>query len=67
MDSVVLSWILRTTTIELQVIVRERGGTTRQARIAIEEQFINNHEAHALWQAEPQDKYLCHLCFISFS
>src|SRR6266540_5202736 len=31
MDSVVLSWIVGTITVELQDIVREHGGTARQA------------------------------------
>src|SRR6266508_3714854 len=37
MDSVVLSWILGTITVELQDIVRERSGTAHQAWLAIED------------------------------
>jgi hypothetical protein len=47
MDSVVLSWILETITIKLKV-VRERGSTARQAWVAIEEQFLRNHDAHVV-------------------
>jgi hypothetical protein len=48
MDSVVLSWILETVTVELQDIVRECGGTALQAWVSIEEQFLGICEAHAL-------------------
>jgi hypothetical protein len=48
MDSVVLSWILETVTVELQDIVRECGGTALQAWVSIEEQFLGICEAHSL-------------------
>jgi len=48
MDSFVLSWILGTLTVELQDIVREAGGTARQAWIALESQFWGNRETRAL-------------------
>jgi hypothetical protein len=37
MDSVVLSWILGSVTVEPHDVVHERGGTARQAWVAIEE------------------------------
>lgn len=49
MDSVVLSWILETIVVELQYVIREHGGTARQALVAIEVQFIDNREARALY------------------
>ena len=48
MDSVVLSWILGTLTVELQDVVREAGSTARQARVALESQFWGNRETRAL-------------------
>ena len=36
MDSVVLSWILRTLTVELQDVIREAGGTAHLAWVALE-------------------------------
>jgi hypothetical protein len=54
MDNVVLSWLFDTLTIKFQDIVRQRGGTTRQVWLAIEEELINRkdgalHLNAALW------------------
>jgi hypothetical protein len=48
MDSVVLSWLLGTFTIDLQETTRARDRTAQQLWVAHEEQFLSNHEAHAL-------------------
>ena len=48
MDSVVLSWILGTLTVELQVVVREAGGTAHHVWVALESQFWGNRETRAL-------------------
>lgn len=48
MDSVVLSWILKTVTIELHDVICMCGDTTRKVWVAIEEQFLGNREARAL-------------------
>jgi hypothetical protein len=47
MDSVVLSWLHGTITIELQDIIRDQTDTARQAWLALEGQFLRNHEARA--------------------
>jgi hypothetical protein len=54
MDNVVLSWLFDTLTIKFQDIVHQRGGTTRQVWLAIEEELINRkddalHLNAALW------------------
>jgi uncharacterized membrane protein YgcG len=49
MDSVVLLWILGTLTVDLQATIRERGVTTRQAWLAIEDQFLGNCEARIMY------------------
>jgi hypothetical protein len=48
MDSVVLSWLNDTITVELRDIIRDQEGTARQAWITLEEQFHCNREAPAL-------------------
>ena len=48
LDSVALSWIFGTISLNLQDIVRTHGGTARQAWLALEGQFLGNTEFHAL-------------------
>ena len=48
MDSVVLSWFHGTITVELQDIIHDQADTSRQAWLALEEQFIGNRDACAL-------------------
>jgi hypothetical protein len=48
MDSVVLSWLHGTITVELQDIIRDQADTTRQAWLALEDQFLGNRDARAL-------------------
>jgi hypothetical protein len=48
MDSVVLSWLHGTITVELQDIMYDEADTARQAWLALEEQFLGNREARAL-------------------
>ena len=48
LDSVALSWIFGTLSLDLQDIVRTHGGTTRQAWLALEGQFLGNAEFRAL-------------------
>jgi hypothetical protein len=48
MDSVVLSWLHGTITVELQDIIRDQADTGRQAWLALEEQFLGNRDARAL-------------------
>jgi hypothetical protein len=48
MDSVVLSWLHGTITVELQDIIRDQADTGRQAWLAFEEQFLGNQDARAL-------------------
>jgi hypothetical protein len=48
MDSVVLSWLHGTITVELQDIIRDQADTSRQAWLALEEQFLGNRDARAL-------------------
>jgi hypothetical protein len=48
MDSVVLSWLTGTLTIELKGIVREQEGTAHQAWVALEHLFLRNREVRAL-------------------
>jgi hypothetical protein len=48
MDSVVLSWLHGTITVELQDIIRDQADTGRQAWLALEEQFLDNWDARAL-------------------
>jgi hypothetical protein len=48
MDSVVLSWLNGTTTVELQDIIRDQADTKRQAWLALEGRFLGNREARAL-------------------
>jgi hypothetical protein len=48
MDSVVLSWLHETITVELQDIIRDQTDMGRQAWLALEEQFLGNRDARAL-------------------
>jgi hypothetical protein len=48
MDTVVLSWLHGTITVELQDIIRDQADTGRQAWLALEEQFLGNRDARAL-------------------
>jgi hypothetical protein len=48
LDSVVLSWLHDTITIELQDIIRDQADTARQAWLALEDQFLGNRDARAL-------------------
>jgi hypothetical protein len=48
MDSVVLSWLHDTITVELQDIIRDQADTARQAWLALEDQFLGNRNAWAL-------------------
>jgi hypothetical protein len=45
MDSVVLSWLHDTITVELQDIIRDQADMGRHAWLALEEQFIRNRDA----------------------
>jgi hypothetical protein len=45
MDSVVLSWLHDTITVELQDIIRDQADTARQAWLALEDQFLGNRDA----------------------
>ena len=42
LDNVAMSWIFGTISLDLQDIVRTHGGTTRQAWLALEGQFLGN-------------------------
>jgi hypothetical protein len=48
LDSVVMSWIFGTLSLDLQDVVRTPGGTARQAWLALEGQFLGNAEARAI-------------------
>ena len=48
MDSVVLSWLHGTITVELQDIIRDQTDTGRQSWLVLEEQFIGKRDARAL-------------------
>jgi hypothetical protein len=48
MDTVVLSWLHSTITVELQDIIRDQANTGHQAWLALEEQFLGNQDARAL-------------------
>jgi hypothetical protein len=48
MDTVVLSWLHGAITVELQDIIRDQAHTGRQARLALEEQFLGNRDTRAL-------------------
>jgi hypothetical protein len=48
MDSVVISWLHDTITIETQDIICDQPDTARQAWLALEDQFLRNREARAL-------------------
>ena len=44
LDSVAMSWIFGTISLDLQDLVRTHGGTARQAWVALEGQFLGNAE-----------------------
>ena len=46
LDSVALSWIFGTISLDLQDLVRTHGGTAWQAWVALEGQFLGNAEYH---------------------
>ena len=48
LDSVALSWIFGTISLDLHDIVWTHGGTARQAWVALEGQFLGNTEYRAL-------------------
>jgi hypothetical protein len=48
MDSVVLSWLHGTITVELQDIIRDQADTARQEWLALEDKFLGNRDARAL-------------------
>jgi hypothetical protein len=48
MDSVIKSWIWGTIPPDLQDITRQRGHTARDARLALENHFLGNHDIRAL-------------------
>ena len=48
LDSVAMSWIFGTISLDLQDLVRTHGGTARQAWLALEGQFLGNAESRAL-------------------
>jgi hypothetical protein len=48
MDTVVLSWLHGTITVELQDIIHDQAHMGRQAWLALEEQFLGNRDAQAL-------------------
>jgi hypothetical protein len=48
MDSVVISWLHGTITVELQDIMRDQSDTARKAWLALEDHFLGNREARAL-------------------
>jgi hypothetical protein len=48
MDSVILNWISNSISTDLQQVVRERGCTACHLWLAIENQFLTNHEQHTL-------------------
>jgi hypothetical protein len=48
LDSVTMSWVFGTISLDLQDLVRTHGGTARQAWVALEGQFLGNAEYRAL-------------------
>ena len=48
LESVAMSWIFGTISLDLQDLVRTHGDTARQAWVALEGQFLGNAEFHAL-------------------
>jgi hypothetical protein len=48
MDSVVLNWISNSISADLHYVVRKRGCTARHLWLAIENQFLGNHEQRTL-------------------
>jgi hypothetical protein len=48
MDTVVRSWLYNTISPELQDVTRQNGHTPCDAWLALENQFIGNHETCAL-------------------
>jgi hypothetical protein len=48
LDNIVVTWILGTLSLELHEIIRESTETARQAWLALNGQFIGNHESPVL-------------------
>ena len=48
LDSVAMSWIFGTISLDLQDLVRTHSGTARKAWLALEGQFLGNAEFRAL-------------------
>jgi hypothetical protein len=48
MDNVVLNWISNSISVDLHQVVRERGCTACHLWLAIENQFLGNHEHRTL-------------------
>ena len=53
LDSVAMSWIFGTISLDLQDLVRTHGGTVRQALVALEGQFLGNAEYRASSSTPP--------------
>ena len=53
LDSVAMSWIFGTISLDLQDLVRTHGGTARQAWVALEGRFLGNAEYRALSSTPP--------------
>jgi hypothetical protein len=49
MDSVTLSWLLSSLSVDLQATVCECGDTSRQVWLAIQDQFLGTYEARTLY------------------
>jgi hypothetical protein len=47
-DGIMLTWMLGTLSVELQEIVHKPSETARRAWLAIEAQFLDNHESRIL-------------------
>ena len=48
LDSIAMSWIFGTISLDLQDLIRTHGGTARQAWVALERQFLGNAEFRTL-------------------
>jgi hypothetical protein len=48
MDAVILCWLTNTISADLQEVVREHGHPTRHLWLALENQFLSNHETRTL-------------------
>jgi hypothetical protein len=58
MDTVVLSWLHNTITVELQDIIRDQAHTARQAWLALEKQFLRNRNSLSLTHGSRLSKKL---------